>query len=77
MAHVYGGEGPNALLIPHFIKARTAQLLMRACFENNAKLKAYVPYFDIQYVEAERAWYAWYFLSLDNRNSDNAITEST
>lgn len=64
MAHIYGGEGPTTLLIPHFVKARTAQGLQRACFENNVRLKAYVNYFDIQWVESDKSWYAWYYITV-------------
>ena len=66
MAHIYGGAGPTALLIPQFVKARTAQGLVRACFENNVRLKAFVNYFSIQYVEKDKAWYAWFYLDVNN-----------
>jgi len=66
MAHIYGGAGPSALLIPHYIKARTSDELMRLMFENNSRLKAFVNYFDIQFVEKEKAWFAWFYLDVSN-----------
>jgi hypothetical protein len=66
MAQIYGGAGPTALLVPHFVKARTAQGLVRACFENNSRLKAFVNYYSIQYVEKDKAWYAWFYLDVSN-----------
>lgn len=53
---------PNLLDVPHFIKARTAKDLQQLMLKNNTRLKSYVQYFNIQYVESERAWFAWYFL---------------
>jgi hypothetical protein len=74
MSMLYSGEGPTALLLPHFVKSKTARGLQRACLDNNLRLKAYVNYFDIQYVEAEKTWYAWYYLAIDIRRSDGPST---
>lgn len=59
MAEIFGGAGPTALLVPHYIKARTADQLMRACFENNTQMQAFVNYYSIQFVSGY--WYAWFY----------------
>ena len=62
MAEIYGGAGPTALLVPHYVKARTADQLVRVCFENNARMKAFVNYHSIQFVNGY--WYAWFYMDV-------------
>lgn len=49
--------------VPNFIKASTASGLRRLMSRNSIRLKGFVQYFDIQYVQDEKAWYAWYFVT--------------
>jgi hypothetical protein len=53
---------PSLVDVPQFVRAKTAQGLTRAMFENNKRLKAYVRYFDIQF--AGGYWYAWFEIDL-------------
>lgn len=60
--------------IPNFLRARSAAGLRRAMLKNNLKHKAFVQYFDIQFNEAERVWYAWYFSNL-SRDENQSIED--
>lgn len=51
---------PSLVDVPHYVKARTPDALIKAMLQNNMRLKAYVNYFDIQFVNG--SWYAWYLI---------------
>jgi hypothetical protein len=57
---------PNA--IPHFITAATPQGLRRVMLLTNARLGAFVTFFDIQQtkVNGRDVWVAWYYAELKN-----------
>lgn len=42
------------------MKASTARGLRRAMLSLNLKLRGQATFFDIQYVDSEKAWFAWY-----------------
>ena len=48
---------------PTFLKARSAEGLKRAMRVNALKQKGFVQYTAIQWVEGERSWYAWFYVS--------------
>jgi len=52
-------------LVPHFIKASTALLLTERMFENNLAERKEIKYFDIQYVQSDKSWYAWFYKEID------------
>lgn len=54
---------PSLVDVPHYIKARTPDALIRAMLANNVRLKSYVSYFDIQFVNGQ--WYAWYTIDIE------------
>jgi hypothetical protein len=54
---------PSLVDVPHFIKARTPEALKRAMLDNNVRLKAFVGYFSIQFVNGY--WYAWYTIDIE------------
>ena len=60
----------RAISIPNFVKAGSPQGLRRSMLSNNARLSAYVQYFDIQFInEAGRSyWIAWYFEPIQNND---------
>lgn len=39
--------------------------LRRLMAKNSRKLKGFVQYFNITYVEHEKHWYAWYYVTED------------
>jgi len=51
--------------VPSFLRAKTPLGLRRAMLRTNAKHSGFVKYFDIQYIEKEDRWYAWYFVTED------------
>lgn len=51
--------------VPSFLRAQTPGGLRKAMLRVNAKHGGFVKYFDIQYVEKEDRWYAWYFVTED------------
>lgn len=51
--------------VPYFLKAPTAKRLWELMILNNQKLKGYVTYFDIQYIEKESRWYCWYVVDIE------------
>jgi hypothetical protein len=53
--------------LPHFLKAKSAAGLQREMLKNNTKLKCFVNYFNIQWVESEKTWYAWFFFEVTER----------
>lgn len=53
------GTETKAHLVPHFIKAKTADLLRQSMLENNLLEKSEIKYFDIQF--ADGYWYAWFY----------------
>ena len=50
----------NALNVPHFLKARSPQGLLRLMFKNNIKHGKEFEYFSLQYVAKDKMWYCWY-----------------
>lgn len=54
---------PSLVDVPHYVKAKSPDGLIRAMLANNVKLKAYVGYFDIQFVNGY--WYAWFTIDVE------------
>lgn len=54
---------PSLVDVPHYVKAKTADGLIKAMLANNVKLKSFVGYFDIQFVNGY--WYAWFTVDLE------------
>lgn len=54
---------PSLVDVPHYVKARSPDGLIRAMLANNVRLKAYVSYTDIQFVNGN--WYAWYTIDIE------------
>jgi len=52
-------ENVSVSSAPNFIKAKSPRGLRLAMLRNNLRLKAFIKYFDIQFVSGN--WYAWYF----------------
>ena len=61
--------------VPNFLRASTSSGLRRLMLLNNRKHKGFVKYFDIQWVEKESKWYAWYFVTEDMQGMMNALKE--
>lgn len=51
-------------LVPHFVRARTAQALIEAMFDNNLRERAEVKYSDIA-LSSDGYWYAWFYKEID------------
>lgn len=51
--------------IPQFLTARTPMGLRRAMLRNNTRQKGFVVYQDIQWVESDRRWYAWFYVKVE------------
>lgn len=51
--------------VPHFLRAPTAKRLWELMLLNNQRLKGYVTYFDIQFVQKENAWFCWYVVDVE------------
>jgi len=62
--------GPET--IPTYLKARSAEGLKRAMRLNAIKQKGFVNYHAIQWVESEKAWYAWFYIN-DNSTVDELM----
>jgi hypothetical protein len=54
---------PSLVDVPHYVRAKSPEGLIRAMLANNVKLKAYVGYFDIQFVNG--FWYAWFTVDIE------------
>lgn len=50
----------SVLRIPNFVKARSPKRLRVLMLEVNAKFGLQHKWLDIQWVESEKQWYAWY-----------------
>jgi hypothetical protein len=50
----------NAAYLADFIRAKTPKGLRLAMIKNNAKWKIVFSYRDIQFVENDKRWYAWF-----------------
>ena len=59
-------------VIPNFITASTPKELRLLMYKNNISKAMFFKYFDIQYVQSEKKWYAWYF---DEADRDNNILQ--
>lgn len=57
------GRPPSLVDVPHYVRAKTPDALIKAMLANNVKLKAYVGYFDIQFVNGY--WYAWFTIDIE------------
>lgn len=57
------GRPPSLVDVPHYVKAKSPDGLIRAMLANNVKLKAFVGYFDIQFVNG--FWYAWFTIDIE------------
>lgn len=57
------GRPPSLVDVPHYVRAKTPDALIKAMLLNNTKLKAYVGYFDIQFVNGY--WYAWFTIDIE------------
>ncbi len=51
--------------VPQFIKARSPKRLRQLMLSNNTQHKGFVVYQDIQWVQSEKLWYAWYYVKID------------
>lgn len=51
--------------VPQFIKARSPRRLRQLMLRNNMKHKGFVVYENIQYVDSDKNWYAWYYLKVE------------
>lgn len=62
-------SGSTAQSIPNFIKAGSPQGLRRSMLMNNARLGAFVHYFDIHFVADKKPyWIAWFFEPVSNND---------
>jgi hypothetical protein len=52
-------------LVPHFVRARTAQALIEAMFENNLRERSEIKYSDIAFSSQDQYWYAWFYKTID------------
>lgn len=48
--------------IPNYLSAESPRRLRALMRRNNLRHRAYIRYFDIQYVATENKWYVWYLL---------------
>lgn len=62
---------PNLGVIPHFIYASSPKTLKSKMLRNNSKFGVYLTYFDIQFVEKENRWVAWFNVDIQ-RSIENA-----
>lgn len=62
-------DSMGVLAAPKFLSATSPRMLRREMIKNNVRLKAYVLYTDIRYVESEGKWYAWYISKPDDSQS--------
>lgn len=62
--------------IPNFLRASSPRALRRLMLRNNTRHSGFVKYFNIQYVESDKSWYAWFFVTeeefaqLENQEGD-------
>ena len=69
MANYFGPPlGPSH--IPNALSAGSVNRLRRAMLKNNTKHKGFVIYQDIQWVEGEKLWYAWFYVTEDFHSID-------
>ena len=57
-------SNPGMDNIPNFLRARSPQGLRRLMRRNNLRLRAFIKY-DIQWVDSEKQWYAWYYVDFE------------
>lgn len=55
-------ESSDVATIPSFVTARTPRGLRRSMQRNNIKHRGFVVYQDIQWVESDGLWYAWFYV---------------
>ena len=55
----------NTLRIPNFVKARSPKRLRELMLEANGKHGLQHEWLNIQYVEKDDSWYAWYMEIVD------------
>lgn len=58
------GTETNKNLVPHFVRAKSAQALIEAMFENNLIMRSEVKYSDIAF-SSDGFWYAWFYKEID------------
>jgi hypothetical protein len=61
--------------IPNFLKARSAQGLRRLIRRNNLRLRSFVVY-NIQWVESEKSWFAWYVEPSEKASNEDLDEQS-
>lgn len=57
------------LLIPNFIKARSPKRLRVLMYETNKRDGVQHDWKHVQWVESEKAWYAWYMQKINLENA--------
>jgi hypothetical protein len=57
--------------VPQFIKAKSPRRLRQLMLRNNTKHKGFVRYQDIQWIESEQVWYAWYYVNYELSEVDD------
>ncbi|RKZ91678.1 MAG: hypothetical protein DRQ40_09585 [Gammaproteobacteria bacterium] len=58
-------ENPGPSTVPGFLKAKNPEKLRILMFKNNLKLRGFVTYRDIQWIDKEKMWYAWFDAPID------------
>lgn len=61
--------------IPDFVRASTPAGLRKAILRNNTKHQGFVVYQDIQWVQSESRWYAWYYVTEDLEGLDGVMKD--
>lgn len=59
--------------IPNYLKAQSPRRLRQLMLRNNVKHRGFVEYQDIQWVESEGMWYAWYNVRIEETDEVNQI----
>lgn len=55
----------NLGVIPHFIYASSPKSLKNKMMRNNSKFGLYFKYFDINFIEKESRWVAWFYVDVE------------
>lgn len=67
----------GANVVPHFVKARTPEMLIRKMLALQSRRGTHIPFFDIQ--RADGNWYAWYNKEMTSmvikKEEDNGISK--
>lgn len=59
--------------VPNFLRASSSTGLRRLMLINNRKHKGFVKYFNIQWVDNEERWYAWYFVTEETAQLEQTL----